>query len=62
MYRQIIGHPGLNADKVILIRNAIPNEEFFFPEQRDPCREELGLTSNAIVLGTIGRIRKSETY
>lgn len=58
MYQQIIRQPGIRKDQIIMIRNAIPHEQFNVPEQRIECRKELGLSSNLMVLGYIGRIQK----
>jgi glycosyltransferase involved in cell wall biosynthesis len=58
MYRQIVKQPGIQPSHVNMIRNAIPNEHFYLPSQRDSCRKELGLPTNAIVLGYTGRIQQ----
>jgi len=58
MYQQIINQPGIKSERVTMIRNAIPIEHFFVPEERDACRRELGLSPTTIVLGYMGRIQK----
>jgi len=58
MYQQIISQPGIKADRVTLIHNAIPCEQFYVPEQHLECRKELGIPLDSTVLGYIGRIQK----
>lgn len=58
MYQQIIKQPGVKKDHVVMVRNAIPFEQFYVPELRAACRQELGLPENSIVLGYTGRIQK----
>jgi glycosyltransferase involved in cell wall biosynthesis len=58
MFQQLIRYPGLNRKKITLIRNAIPHDEYYFPEHRNECRRELGLSSDSIALGYAGRIQK----
>ena len=58
MYQQIITQPGVKKSRVTMIRNAVPNEQFYVPEERAACRAEFGLPSNSIILGYIGRIQR----
>jgi glycosyltransferase involved in cell wall biosynthesis len=58
MYQQIIRQIGIETGRVTMIRNAIPCEQFYVPEQRILCRKELGLPLDAIVLGYVGRIQR----
>lgn len=58
MYHQIVRQPGINSNRVTLIQNAIPCEQYFAPEQRLECRKELGIPLDSMVLGYIGRIQK----
>ena len=55
---QIISQPFVNRSRVVLIRNAIPTEDFPRPDERLPGREELDLSAEATVLGFAGRIDK----
>jgi glycosyltransferase involved in cell wall biosynthesis len=58
MQRQLVALPGLSARRVTSIQNAIPCESYFAPELRDPCRSEVGLTSESHVIGYAGRIER----
>jgi glycosyltransferase involved in cell wall biosynthesis len=58
MRDQITSQPLINRNKIILIRNAIPIEEFRRPEERSSQRNELGVPADASVLGYAGRIDK----
>lgn len=58
MYDQIIAQPGIQTERVITIRNAIPNEQFYAPDLRLACRNELGIPADALVLGYTGRLKK----
>lgn len=56
MQRQLVVLPGLSARRITAIQNAIDCAYFFAPEQRDPCRSELGLPPESQVIGYAGRI------
>lgn len=56
MQRQLVAQPGLSASKVTAIQNAIDCDSYFAPEQRSPCRSELGLNPASQVIGYAGRI------
>jgi glycosyltransferase involved in cell wall biosynthesis len=58
MARQIIAQPGIDQRQVTAIRNAIPVESFFLPEQREACRREFGLSPQSIAIGFAGRMEK----
>jgi len=58
MRGQILSQPGIKADRVAMVRNAIPCEQFYAPQERESCREEFGIPLNAIALGYTGRIQK----
>jgi glycosyltransferase involved in cell wall biosynthesis len=56
MQRELVTLPGLSARRVTAIQNAIDCAYFSAPEQRDPCRSELGLPPESHVIGYAGRI------
>jgi glycosyltransferase involved in cell wall biosynthesis len=56
MRDQIMSQPLIDQSKVVLIRNAIPIENFRRPDERAAERDELGLPADARVLGYAGRI------
>jgi glycosyltransferase involved in cell wall biosynthesis len=58
MYRQIIAQPFINKNFVTAIPNAIPINQFFKPDQRELCRQELGLSPENFVIGFAGRMEK----
>ena len=58
MYRQIVSQPGMDKNRVTMIHNAIPVEQFYTPEKRDSYRTELGLPPKLLVIGYAGRIEK----
>jgi glycosyltransferase involved in cell wall biosynthesis len=57
MERQIIALPGLRQ-RTTMVRNAIPCDEFYAPQERDACRAELGLPLDAPVIGYTGRVQQ----
>lgn len=56
MRDQITWQPLIDPSKVVLIRNAIPAEDFHSPVERTAERDRLGFAADAIVLGYAGRI------
>jgi glycosyltransferase involved in cell wall biosynthesis len=56
MRRQIVRLPGLSAQRVTAIRNAIDCATYYAPEEREHCRSEFRLSSRAQLLGFAGRI------
>jgi glycosyltransferase involved in cell wall biosynthesis len=58
MRDQITAQPLVDKSKVVLIRNAIPVDDFLRPNERTAGRDELGLPADASVLGYAGRIDK----
>jgi glycosyltransferase involved in cell wall biosynthesis len=62
MRNAIAAQPFVDHSKVVLIRNAIQVEGFYRPQQRLAARHELGLPTNATVLGCAGRIEKVKRF
>jgi glycosyltransferase involved in cell wall biosynthesis len=58
MYGQIVGQPGIEPDHVRAISNAIPVDQFYAPERRRPCRQELDLSPAELAIGFCGRMEK----
>jgi glycosyltransferase involved in cell wall biosynthesis len=58
MCNQITSQPLIDRSKVVLVRNAIPIEDFCRPDECTAGRNELGLPADAKVLGYAGRIDK----
>lgn len=58
MYRQILSQPALKKSRIAVIRNAIPVENFYVPDQRIPYRCMLDLPADSLVIGYSGRIQK----
>jgi glycosyltransferase involved in cell wall biosynthesis len=58
MRDRITSQPLIDRNKVVLIRNAIPANDFHRPGERVAQRHELGIAADAIVLGYAGRIEK----
>jgi glycosyltransferase involved in cell wall biosynthesis len=58
MYEEIVLLPLINRNRIMLIRNAIPNELFNRPQEREMGRHELGLATDTILIGYTGRIDK----
>lgn len=58
MLEQILAQPGIPQCKVTAVRNAIPVDDFYVPEQRQGCRQELGLSPEMLALGFAGRFEK----
>jgi glycosyltransferase involved in cell wall biosynthesis len=58
MQQKILSQLGIKARRVTTIRNAIPCEQFYRPEQRDVVRSEMGISHKAVVLGYTGRIQR----
>lgn len=54
----ITSQPFIDRSKVVLVRNAIPVEDFHRPQERLASRLELGVDPDAPVLGCAGRIEK----
>jgi glycosyltransferase involved in cell wall biosynthesis len=50
--------PGIRADRVTLIQNAIDTESLCAPWLRESCRAEFGLQPEAQVIGNVGRLDK----
>lgn len=48
--------PGLRRSRIVPIQNGIDTERFFAPGERDATRAELGLPTDAVVIGFAGRI------
>jgi glycosyltransferase involved in cell wall biosynthesis len=53
---EICRFPGIHKDRVSVIQNAIPVEQFFCPTLRQECRVEFQVPTNAMLIGYIGRI------
>jgi glycosyltransferase involved in cell wall biosynthesis len=60
MYHQIVALPGLSPKRVTAIQNAVDCDDFYVPDQRDPCRSELGLVPESHVVGYAGRFEKQK--
>jgi glycosyltransferase involved in cell wall biosynthesis len=60
MHRQIAALPGIDARRITTIQNAIDCEFYYVPDQREPCRSELGLTPESIAIGYVGRLEKQK--
>ena len=58
MYHQIVAFPGLNGRRVTTIRYGKDCESYYVPDQRDPCRQELGLAAGCEAIGYAGRMEK----
>ena len=58
MYAQILSQPGMQKNRVALVRNAIPVEQFYVPEQREAFRAELGLSADTLLIGYSGRLNQ----
>ena len=58
IHNEIIKYPGINANKVTLIQNAVDYDYFYQPCHRNDCRMELGVKANSILIGTSGRLEK----
>lgn len=58
MASEISAHPCIKPSKVTAIPNTIPVAEYYKPEDREACRQELGLTDQMLVIGFTGRIEK----
>lgn len=58
--RKIQGLPGIPADRVRVIQNAVHSDAFYVPQEREPCREELGIPLDVPVLGFAGRLAKQK--
>lgn len=56
MQSEITSLPGLQGDRVKVIRNAIPCDIYNVPSNRKDCRLELGLSPEVPVVGYAGRI------
>ncbi len=50
--------PGMNSDKIVVVRNAVDHARYAVPEARDACRSEFGINETEIVLGFAGRLTK----
>jgi glycosyltransferase involved in cell wall biosynthesis len=60
MHDQIIAQPFIRAKSVMAIQNAIDCKKYYAPDQRAASRRELGFASDAIVLGSTGRIESGK--
>ena len=58
MYEQIVDQPGIEPDRVRAISNAIPVDQFYAPDHRRACRQELGLSPAELAIGFCGRMEK----
>ena len=58
MGKSIRSFSGVRKDRVSVIQNAIPVNQFFYPDLREECREEFQVASNALLIGYTGRIDK----
>ena len=58
MRDQILAQPFIDPNKIVLIRNAIPIEDYLRPMDGTAQRRELSLLADAPVLGYAGRIDK----
>jgi glycosyltransferase involved in cell wall biosynthesis len=56
MAETIAALPGMRTDRVLIVRNAIPCEDFFRPKERAAARLGLGLDPGQLVFGYTGRI------
>jgi len=55
MAEQVKALPGIRAERVTTVRNAIPCEEFYRPDERAASRRELGLAPDQVTFGYAGR-------
>lgn len=62
VYQEIMACPGLDRNRVTMIRNAVNAEPFHVPGQRDSCREEFGFAPDDLVVGSTGRLEKVKRF
>jgi glycosyltransferase involved in cell wall biosynthesis len=56
MSEKIAALPGMGNGRVSMVRNAIPCEEFYRPQNKTSARQEFGLDAGQLLFGYAGRI------